>query len=404
MQELLETSIRLTGHIGLNFKRYLFNRIAWRDRLIEINGSRGTGKTTLMLQRVKELNSTTKGSALYVSLDDPYFFKNSISDLADRFQKFGGKFIFLDEVHKYPSKYDGFDWSAELKTIYDKFPDLFIIYSGSSILKLYKGQGDLSRRRSIYHLKGLSFREFLMYDAGLEFPPLSWEILDDHLNIATEITSQVKIFHYFSEYLKNGYYPFYKESPEKYHERLKDVLNVILETDIPSVADIPFETILKIKKLLGVIGSSVPYTPNLSNLRSELYITDQRTLLKYLNYLEKAEIINALSKKARGNHILTKPDKIYLNNTNLFQSLNIHNPEAGTVRETFFYNQVESFASVKYPRFGDFLLNDSVLIEVGGKNKSKNQIKGHAHSYLALDDIETGFGNSIPLWLFGFLY
>lgn len=404
MQKLYETYNRITSTISHRFTRYLYEKIDWKERLIEINGARGVGKTTLMLQKSMDINKDAS-IALYASLDNPYFYNRTLDELADDFYKNGGKYLFLDEVHKYPPKHPEIDWSFEIKSIHDNYPDLNIIYSGSSLLRLYKGQGDLSRRRSAYNLKGLSFREFLEYENKIKMEAVPFgDLLSNHLSVSREISTRIKIIPHFREYLKHGYYPFYKESPDNYFDRLKDVINVILETDIPLVADIPFEIILKIKKLLGAIGSSVPYTPHLTDLRSALYVSDQRTLLKYLDYLEKAELISTIGKNVTGGQILRKPDKIYLNNTNLLHVLDNSPPNVGTIRETFFHNQLSSILTLKYPVKGDFSTKDDIYFEIGGKNKQTTQIKEYNKGYLALDDIETGYNNTIPLWLFGFLY
>lgn len=405
MENLIATSERLVSSLKRELRRYLYHEIDWSDRLIEITGSRGVGKTTLMLQRIHEISHISSDLSLYVSLDDPYFFRETITSTADEFIRHGGKFLFLDEVHKYPAKYNHLDWSAEIKVIYDKYPDLHIIYSGSSILKLYKGQGDLSRRRSSYNLKGFSFREFLKFEGIMDIDAFTLDdLIIKHPAISKEILAHGKIFPYFKNYLANGYYPFYQESPTKYKERLRDVLTVILESDIPSVTEITYFSIQKIKKLLSVIGSSVPYTPNLTKLRTDLQISDHRTLLGYLTFLEKAEVLGILNKNVTGSRILNKPDKVYLNNTNLFEVLELSGIETGTIRETFFFNQVSTVASIKYPENGDFIINDHYTFEIGGKNKSNEQIKDLANAYLVLDDIEIGMGNRIPLWLFGFLY
>jgi predicted AAA+ superfamily ATPase len=404
MERLFEVSNKLINNVSLSYKRYLFNSINWQGKLIEINGARGVGKTMLMLQKARLLNSDHLNQAVYLTLDDPYFYGHSIIETADKFAKYGGKYLFFDEVHKYPAKHKHFDWSAEIKNIYDKFPELKVIYTGSSLLKLYKGHGDLSRRKLTYNLAGLSFREYLSYNKIADFNsyPIE-ELLKQHTIIASDITKKIKIIPHFIEYLYKGYYPFYNEDPEQYYNRLKDVVSVILETDIPSVTDIPFETSVKLKKLLAVIAGSAPMTPNLTKVGNELYIPDQRTLLKYINYLEKAELITLLSREAKGNQIMRKPNKIYLNNPNLMLCFDVM-PNTGTMRETFFANQVSLNESLKYPLKGDFLLNDKWIFEIGGKNKSKKQIRDLENGFLALDDIETGFGNVIPLWLFGFLY
>jgi len=307
-------------------------------------------------------------------------------------------------VHKYPPKFAGHDWSAEIKNLYDKFPELKVIYSGSSLLRLFKGKGDLSRRRITYNLPGLSLREYLLYNEKLNYPSIHLEeLIGNHVDIAGDIVTKIKIIPQFNEYLDHGYFPFYNEAPEHYFDRLKDVISVILENDVPAVIDAPYITSVKLKKLLAVIAESAPVTPNLSLIRSELYIADHRTLLKYLNWLDFAELITLLGKEARGNQILRKPEKIYLNNPNLMQLLSSL-PDRGNLRETFFVNQTGYLHDVKYPDQGDFYIDDKFIFEVGGKNKGAGNLKNLPDIYLALDNIEIGFGKTIPLWLFGFLY
>jgi predicted AAA+ superfamily ATPase len=358
-----------------------------------------------MLQKVRQLNDKSAGIALYVSLDNPYFFSRSIIDVVGEFSRLGGKYLFLDEVHKYPSKNKDYDWSAEVKASYDQYPGIYITYSGSSVLIIYKGQGDLSRRKSTYKMRGLSFREFLFFEDIMDTPAIKLEeILKDHVNISKEIITKTKIFPHFIKYLNYGYYPFYRESLENYYDRLRSVMNVIMETDIPSVAEISYETIFKIKQLLAVLATSVPYTPNLTNVRSKLFISDQRTLLNYLNLLEKAEIITTLGKEATGNRILNKPDKIFLNNTNLINAIDNRNVQTGTARETFFQNQISEKHKLKYPVKGDFMVDNIYVFEIGGKNKDNSQINDQENAWIAMDNIEIGFGKTIPLWMFGFTY
>ncbi len=404
MQQLQEISNRLLNSVNTKFRRNLYNQVDWSDKLIEIQGARGVGKTTLMLQKAKEIAKNGK-MVLYVSLDLSYFYKNQLFELADEFYKYGGQYLFIDEVHKYPKKHKTTDWSQEIKNIYDAIPSLYIIYSGSSILQLYQSQGDLSRRKSSYSLNGLSFREYLKFYRNLNFKSISLhEIINNHQNIANEIIEKIKILPEFDNYLKNGYYPFYIENPRKYFSRLIEVINVIIETDIPYVSNLPYETLYKLKQLLSSISTTVPYSLNLSNIASELYITDQRTLIKYLNLLEKAELINTLGANVIGNKILNKPQKIYLNNPNLMFAIDTENIQIGTVRETFFFNQLQYLYKVNYPKSGDFLINNKYTFEVGGKSKKQKQIKNIDNAFLALDSIEIGFANKIPLWLFGFLY
>lgn len=404
MEQLHEISDRLISSVGSGFKRSLFFRINQDERLTEITGARGTGKTTLLLQMAQKF--VVAGlNVLYVSLDVPFFFRNSLFDLAETFYKYGGQVLFIDEVHKYPPKHKDSDWSRELKGIYDAFPSLKIFYTGSSVLALHKGQGDLSRRKVSYMLQGLSFREYIEFYHKIKFPVVALEdVLKSHQSISRDITDKIKVLPAFEKYLKSGYYPFYVESPENYYSKLSEIIGVVIDTDIPATSDVTYESLHKIKQLLGVITTSVPYTPNLSNLSSELYVADQRTLIKYINLLEKADLIKTLGAKAVGNKIMNKPAKIYLNNTNLMFAIDADNLHTGTLRETFFYNQVGFVNKVSYPRKGDFLVNGKYLFEVGGKNKTNKQIKGVEEAFVAADNIEVGFTNKIPLWLFGFLY
>jgi predicted AAA+ superfamily ATPase len=405
MREVFNYSNNIIRAVKSGFTRYLFQQINWNSRLIEILGSRGVGKTTLMLQKAKVLNEKKYNQAVYISLDDKLMFNNSIVDLAEELEKYGVKYLFLDEVHKYPAKLMGYDWSAEIKNSYDRFPKLKIIYSGSSILKIFKGHGDLSRRKSSYSLAGLSFREYLEFNEKTRFQSIGLsDLLKDHTTISNEISESIKIIPHFKQYLKTGYFPFYNEDPSSYFSRLNSILNVIIETDIPAVSDISFETSLKLKKLLAAIASTVPYVPNLLKLRKELFIADQRTLLRYLDYLDKAEVISYLTQKAKGNKILQKPDKIFIGNTNYIYGLNMKAEEMGTIRETFFESQLNVAHDLRAPLIGDFLVDEQYTFEIGGKNKSARQIRDLPESFTAIDDIEVGFANQIPLWLFGFLY
>lgn len=404
MDQLFEISHRLLQNVSVEFKRGLYSEINWKDRLIEIKGSRGVGKTTLMLQKAKEEEEHGK-KVLYFSADLPYFYKNNLFDTADRFQKYGGEILFIDEIHKYPQKQKQNDWAQEIKNIYDALPHLQLIFSGSSILQLYQSAGDLSRRKTTYFLNGLSLREYLIYNGKLKFEKVSLHnIIENHIEISNSISAQLKILPEFQAYLKTGYYPFYNESPDSFLQRLGDIINVIIDTDIPYVSEMTQETARKIKQLLAAVSSTVPYTLNLSNTASELYITDQRTLIGYLNYLEKAELITTLGSRAVGNKILNKPAKIYLNNSNLMYAIDKNHVNKGTIRETFFLNQVRYLFPVNYPKTSDFYVDNKYIFEVGGKNKGNTQIRDLENSFIAKDDIETGYANVIPLWVFGFLY
>lgn len=395
MERLLQHYTRLLANTNLNKYRYLFHQINWKNRLIGITGPRGTGKTTLLLQHIKleKIESTS----LYVSLDNIYFTQNSLSNLANDFYMNGGTHLFLDEVHRYPN------WAIEIKNIYDSYPDLFIIFTGSSILEIYKAQVDLSRRSVMYSLYGLSFREFLYFENILEIPPYSLEdILHNHTAIASEITTSIKVFPAFRNYLQYGFYPFYKEGDDAYYDKLNSIINVILENDLPAVITLQHATILKIKKLLTHIATLVPYTPNINDL-SGLIETDRKSLLSYLKYLERAGLLRQLRGNNRKLSELAKPKKLFLDNTNLLFSLS-RNTQEGTLRETFFANQFSHSHELLCPDSGDFLVDEEYLFEVGGKGKTFKQIRNIENSFIAYDNMEIGLGHKIPLWLFGLMY
>ena len=405
MQNLYEISNKLIDKVKTGFQRSLFTKIDWQQRLIEITGARGVGKTTLMLQKAKELFEKDPSAVIYISLDDAYFFNNSIIETAEQFQKYGGKYMFIDEVHKYPAKHKIYDWSAELKNIYDRYPGLSITYSGSSVIKLYKGHGDLSRRKTSYKLNGMSFREYLEMNNTLKLPAITLQdIMNKNPVISADISEKIKILPHFRNYLSTGYYPFYKENPEQYNQRIKNIINVILEVDIPSITEINYDTTGKIKTMLAVLSTSVPYTPNLTKLSDSLQIGDVRTMYKYFYFLEKAELITLLNSNAKANKLFQKPEKIYLNNTNLINAISPEKKETGTMRETFFLNQLHYLHEINYPGKADFIINNKYTFEIGGKNKTGKQIRNIKNSYVVQDDIEIGFANKIPLWLFGLLY
>lgn len=403
MKYLTEISNRLILSTDVRHIRPLYNKINWNQRLIEISGSRGVGKTTLLLQYAKA-KQTDGEAVLYASLDNAWFFKHKLIELADEFYKYGGKYLLLDEVHKYPHKEQGLDWSQELKNIYDSYPGLFIVYTGSSILQLYRGIGDLSRRKSTYRMFGLSFREYLNYNNIADFAIVPFnELIENHTMISQKIIEKIRILPHFKKYLIHGYYPFSKLAGDKYFDQLNDVINVIVETDIPSVSDISFETSFKLKKLFYLLAESVPYAPNLSKLAGQLHIADSRTLLKYLNYLEKAELIQTLRAKAKGNQVFNKPEKVYLDNTNLMYAVSPAIVNDGTLREVFAVNQLKQLNEISYPLKGDLMVNQQYIFEIGGKNKKNKQVAELPDAYILNDNIETGFGKNIPLWLLGFL-
>lgn len=381
----------------LNFHRYLYSQVDWRDRLIGIKGPKGTGKSTLLLQHIKE-NFPNMEKVLYVSLDDLWFASNSLTELIEYHYTHGGTHLFLDEVHYYDN------WERLLKNLNDNYPEMHIVYTGSPMLKLDVAVADLSRRLLDYTLCGLSFREYLQFEGIKVIPRVSLaDLLDNHVNIAREILSDgFKVLPAFEKYLQNGYYPFYKETYSGFALRLQNVVNNILESDYAVIEKVEPSTIKKTKKMFMILAESVPQTPNMSKLYAELD-TDRNQGLKMLEALEHAGLISLLYDKVRTLKNLSKPDKIYMDNTNLMYAFS-PNPNIGTLRETFFLNQVHQSHKVTYPLKGDFLVDERWLFEIGGSNKSYEQIKDIPNSFLAIDGVETGQGNKIPLWMFGLLY
>ena len=379
------------------FKRYLFERIDWRDRLLMVKGARGTGKTTLMLQRMRD-ELPDPARALYVSLDHLWFSDHSLYDVAEYHCLHGGTHLFVDEVHYHR------EWQQLLKNLYDDFPELSIVYTGSSLLKLETSGADLSRRQASYTLAGLSFREYLAFEGACEIDavPLD-ELLANHSEIAADVSRKVKVLPYYYDYLERGYYPFYKEVYGGYGQRVEATINQVLENDYPSIEDVSFATIRKIKKMLVILAASAPQTPNMSALYRELE-TDRNQGLKMLGVLERAELLNLLSSKSETLKNMSRPDKIYCDNPNIMAAL-VQRPDKGCMRETFFANQLKAAGhALAYPSAGDFLVDGAHLFEVGGRRKSFEQIKDLPDSYLAVDDLEIGYGNRIPLWMFGLLY
>ena len=397
MEELYEDFNRLIEATKLDFERYLYSEIDWEDRLISIVGARGTGKTTLILQHIKKQFPQRK-KALYISLDNILFTKTGLKPTVHEFYTLGGTHIFIDEVHRYPN------WAIEIKNLYDSYPDLHIVFTGSSILEIYKSNADLSRRAITYHLHGLSFREFLKLEKNYDAPVLSLQdIIENHVEITSKICSEIKIIPAFRAYLEFGYYPFFKEGVKRYSMRLRNVVNVILETDLPAVEKIEYASVYKLRKMLMIVSSLVPYTPNISTLSGQLEI-NRASVMKYFIYLQKAGLVRMLLADQKGMNLMNKPEKLYLDNTNLIHALAPENYNTGNVRETFFANQLSLKHTISSAKQGDFSIDDTFTFEIGGMNKTFKQIKQLPVSYIAKDDIETGYGNTIPLWLFGLLY
>lgn len=396
MEELQFEFQQKIAHISIHFQRYLLNEIDLNNRLIAIKGGRGSGKTTLLLQLAKlQLNVN---NTLYVSLDHIYFFDNKFYNLAKEFVNFGGTHLLLDEVHKYPN------WSRELKLIYDNFPNLSVIFTSSSILEIYKSESDLSRRAVSYDLKELSFREFIALETGVELEKYSFQdIMENHNSIATQLLDQIKPLPLFAKYLKMGAYPYFKENEENYNQKLANTINLIIEVDINAVEDLNYETLVKLKKLLISIASSAPFTPNVTKL-SEIVGVSRNTLIQAIKILNRAGLVNELYKDTSGIGVLTKPEKLFLNNTNLMYVLAKENINIGNVRETFFLNQFIGIHEINLSEKADFIIDKKFTFEIGGKNKTKKQIAAILDAFVAKDGIEIGFSNQIPVWLFGFMY
>lgn len=393
---LYRNSHRNVEKVSMKFQRELLHSINWKARIIGIKGPKGVGKSTLLKQRIKEA-FRDDGKALYVSLDNMWFANNTLADLVEYHYTHGGTHLFLDEVHKYPH------WQTYIKNIYDDYPTMNVVFTGSSLLKIEKGEGDLSRRVAMYTMNGLSFREFLMFEDALHFEKLKLDdILSRHLQIATEISDKLHVLPYFENYCKYGYYPFYKEDLEGFHAKLMEVAQQTIEMDMPAVEKVEYNTTQKLKKLLGIIALQVPFTPKMEELYSQLE-TSREQGLKLLDLLEKGALLGQLKTRVKAIKQMSAPEKLYLDNPNLMYAFNRY-PEIGTVRETFFYSQTVHTQELNAPKHGDFLIDGVHTVEVGGSDKRFGQIKDLPDSYLAIDGVEFGRGNKIPLWLFGFLY
>lgn len=398
MEKLIHGFRKKIALTTLDFIRSAENDINWNARLVCIRGPRGVGKTTLLLQHIKKTFSENLQNVLYVSLDNLYFVENSLIDFVETFVQRGGTHLFLDEVHKYPN------WSQAIKNIYDDYPELFVVFTGSSLLEILNARADLSRRALVYNMQGLSFREYLSIKTKVELPILSLEeIIKNNEKLSSQIVSKVKPFAYFEDYLKTGYYPFFLEGEDDYNSRLTEVINMILDIELPLLRKIDTSYISKIKKLLMVVAKSTPFIANTTELASIVGVARQ-TLLSYFDYLEESMLIKQLFKESRGLGTLQKPDKLFLENTNLMYALAEEKIEIGNIRETFVLNQLKKKHDVFFSIESDFYVDNKYTFEIGGKNKKRKQIQGMESSYIIADNIEYGTDRRIPIWLFGFLY
>ena len=397
MDRLYKTYGRLLAETDLRFTRYLYEKINWDNKLIIIKGAKGVGKTTMLLQHILR-TFADKQKALYASLDHIWFANHSLLDLAEYHYTHGGTHLFLDEVHKYKG------WQREVKNIYDAYPQLHIVVTGSSMLKLEESMmGDLSRRHRQYTLEGLSFREYMQLEQAAQLPLLSLDtVLNDHFVQASQITSKVKVLRHFEKYLESGYYPFYREEGDGFADRLQQVVDTIVTSEIPAVSNIEYDSVYKAKQLLAILAESSPYTLNVSALCIALQAS-RNNVLKLIDLMDKAALVRRLYAADGGMNMLTKPEKVLFYNTNLMFCLT-PKADSGTIRETYLTSQLGVDHKLSMPTQGDLVADGKWTFEVGGKSKGFSQIKGIDNSYVVSDNIDIGHGKKIPLWLFGLLY
>ncbi len=372
-----------------NFYRYMFHQVNWEARMFGLVGPRGVGKTTMILQYIRDHRGDAK--MLYVSADHVFFSNHTLIELADEFAKEDGKQLFIDEIHKYEN------WSRELKQIYDTHPDIRIVFTGSSVLDIYKGVADLSRRAPIFMMQGLSFREYLKLFYDKDVPLFT---LDDVLSQKARIPGIRHPLPLFQDYLHKGYYPFSQDV--NFEIELRQVINQTMEVDIPQYANMNTSTGRKLKKLLAVIAQSVPFKPVMDSLATVIGVS-RNVLPDYFLYMEKAGMIGQLRDDTGGVRGIGKVEKVYLDNTNLAYLLAEESTDIGNIRETFFYNQMRVTTDVISSRISDFEISGKTF-EIGGKKKGKKQIESVQEGYVVRDDIEYGTDNIIPLWAFGLTY
>lgn len=398
MEQLQAQHLRLLSHLAAPYERSLMNAINWNNRLIAIRGARGTGKTTMLLQHIKKAYGSDPNVALYASLDHLYFSRHTLLDLADEFHKRGGQCLFLDEVHKYEG------WSREIKNIYDGYPDLKIVFTGSSLLNILNAEADLSRRCVSYDLQGLSFREYLLFKENISLPLIPLEdVLTHSLDASTQVLNTCKPLKYFKQYLQEGYYPFFLEQHIDYLTQVQKVVGMILEIELPQLSNVDVANVRKLRSLLSVVSSGVPFAVDISKMAQTAEL-NRNTIVTYLAHLHRARLLNLLYSDVVNLKRMQKPDKIYMENSNLLHALSLTAVETGTERETFFVNQLAYDHQIEYSKQGDFVIDRKYTIEVGGQSKDGKQIANVQNAFIASDDIEYALGNKIPLWLFGFLY
>ena len=399
--EFFSIQMKLLTQVPKTCRRFLNEKVDWDSRLLGIIGGRGTGKTTLLLQYLAEQDKHEQGH-LYISADHIRVQAIGLYEIASQFFRFGGETIMFDEIHKYTN------WAQEVKNLYDSFPIVKIFFSGSSTLALQKGKADLSRRALFYTLPGLSFREYVYFAHGLEFQPVSLlDLLKDHVHLASEILKKGPILGHFRDYLTHGVYPYFLEGIEHYHPKLLNVLEKVLYEDIPAAIGIKTSNVAVLKRMLWLVATSQPFMPNVERMSRNLTIS-KAYVYSYMDSLERAGLLSNILPSMTGYRLVRKPAKIYMENTNLLRAIVGElgaTGQEGTIRETFFAHQIKSSGmNIRIPVRGDFSVEDRYLFEIGGKKKSGKQVEKVEEAFVVRDDIEIGYSNIIPLWLFGFLY
>ena len=398
LTNLIKLEKRILKGLKITYKRYFFNTVDFSSQMIAVVGSRGVGKTTFLLQYLKELKvKYPEHKSLYFSYDYPTNVDIKLYELAEEFAKVGGEFLLLDEIHKYKN------FALDLKAIYDFFPEMKVVFTGSCATSIYNSQADLSRRAVLYHMNGLSYREFLELTLDKKLPAFSLEeICADSVSIVDTLSNEFVPLEYFSEYLKYGYYPFYFSDKDNYLKQLTAVVNLTIDVDLVMLGYIKPNFANKLKKLLNVICYSKPFELNITKVSANIGVS-RNTLYAYLEHLTKGDLLTVVADNKKGLTALSKPEKLYLNNTNLSYAL-CDEPEIGTIREGFFANQINESHTITTSKQGDFIVDGKYVFEIGGEKKGFKQIKDLEHSFVVQDTDTTEDKNKIPLWLFGFLY
>lgn len=398
MESLFRKHKMLISQVPTDIIRETMNTINWEKQLVAIRGSRGVGKTTLMRQYIKQKYGISAGEALYCAMDSIYFTSHSLLDLAERFHQMGGKHLFLDEVHRYPT------WSREIKEIVDLYPDLKITFTGSSLIQILNADADLSRRVLSYTMDGLSFREFLNFYKGIQIKKHTLDdILKNFDDICNEVNKLCRPLPLFEEYLRVGYFPFYDGNEEEYYSRIENVINFVVEQELTHFCGVDTANTRKIKALIQFLADTHPFELNISKLSARLELNKQ-TVLSYINSLGRAELLQLLYSDSKNITRLQKPDKIYLHDPNMFYALG-YGDKIGTIRECFFVNQISTSHTVEYGKDkGDFVIDGKITIEVGGKDKTFEQVADMPDSYIMADRMEFAVGKKLPLWLAGMIY